>query len=171
MPENINYGFTGKWSKEIEEYGFTQIPNLLLHCHGHLGLTDGEMITLIHLLIFRFHEDSKVYPSILTLAGFSLKGYSTIQKRLKDLEDKGFIERIQRYYTSNIFNLEPCVIKLMEHHRICENLPRKRAFAIQNLESLDLSFLGNKEYEFLKRRNLEDIGISTSTSSSTLEII
>jgi hypothetical protein len=44
------YRFEKKWSFEVMMYGFTQIPNLLVCCQGHLAITDGEMITLISLL-------------------------------------------------------------------------------------------------------------------------
>lgn len=155
--ESKDYSFSGKWSPEIKELGFTQIPNVLIVCQEHLGLTDGELVTLVQLSMYRFHDNSIVYPSIATLARLSGNGYSTIQKRLKDLEDKGFIYRTQRYYSSNLYDLEPCVINLARHIRKCDYLPKKQVEQIQDMSDVLASFLSNKEDEHLKRQNLKHI--------------
>lgn len=151
---NTDYGFAEKWSPEIEIYNFTQVPNLLLACQGHLKLTDGELVTLIHLLKFWFNHDSRVYPSITTLSKFSHKGYSTIQKRLRTLEQKGFIKRRRTYKTSNTYDLIPCVVRLYKHQNICKSLPPKRGQYKSFLMNGHTSLLINKEDEYLKRLTL-----------------
>lgn len=147
------YGFSDKWSPDIDEYSFTQIPNLLLACQGHLRLTDGELLTLIHLLTYWFSYKSKVYPSIKTLTKFSSNGYSTIQKRLRTLEEKGFIKRVHKLGTSNTFDLVPCVKKLREHEKVCKQRPRIRAENAVKTIREPSSFTSNKEDEFLRRLN------------------
>ena len=161
--ESKDYTFSGKWSPRVKEFGFTQIPNVLIVCQKHLGLTDGELLTLVQLSMYRFHDNSIVYPSITTLARLSGKGYSTIQKRLKDLEDKDFIYRTQRYYSSNIYDLEPCVFKIVQHSQKCDYLPKKQVEQIRNMSDVLASFFSNKEDEHLKRQNLKHIRNSTGT--------
>ncbi len=150
--ENNNYKFAGKWSPEIGQYGFTQIPNLLFNCQGHLNLEDGELATLLQLLMFWFHHESRVYPSIATLAKASDKGYSTIQKRLKILEDKGFIKRHRKLGSSNTYDLTPCVACLYKHQKTCRGLPRRRSTLGAKTRHELTSYSDTKEYE-AKRRN------------------
>lgn len=154
--EDINYSFAQKWSPEIEQYNFTQIPNLLLGCQGHLGLKDGEMITLIHLLTFWFSGQERVFPSIRTLTKFSGNGYSTIQKRLRSLEDKGFLVRKHRMHTSNSYVLTGCIKQLIKHQRICESPPRSRSIAMLNLKRYHPYVITKKEYEVRKRTSADN---------------
>jgi hypothetical protein len=147
-----SYGFSEKWSPEIARYNFTQVPNILLSCQGHLELTDGEILTLIHLLTFWFSNKSKVYPSITTLTKFSCNSFATVQRRLRTLEKKGFIKRRHRKGTSNTFDLMPCTKKLKKHEKVCANPPRKQQGPVSVVRSVDTSFLMSKEYETQRRR-------------------
>lgn len=153
MKPTKEYGFSQKWSPEIEQYNFTQVPNLLLVCQGHLKLTDGELLTLIHLLTFWFSHEGHVYPSITTLGRFSHKGYSTVQKRLRVLEEKGFVKRRHKFGTSNTYDLTPCVAKLYKHQKFCSNLPHKRAVIGAKVKRLPSSLPINKEDQEPRRRN------------------
>ena len=153
---NVHFTFSEKWSHQIEQLSFTQVPNLLLRCQGHLKLTDGELLTLIHLTTFWFNSDSKVYPSITTLSRFSLKGYSTIQARLMNLERKGFVKRRHQLGTSNVYDLTQCVEKLNEHASVCDKLPQKQGVKILK-SSNPLSWISmSKEYEGLRRQSPEN---------------
>lgn len=156
------YSFSEKWSPEIKQYGFTQVPNLLLACQGHLKLKDGELLTLLQLLTFWFDHGGKVYPSIATLARFSHKGYSTVQKRLRTLEEKGFVKRRRKMGTSSTYDLTPCVIQLYQHQKACQNLPRRRSYLDVKMKHQPTSFTTNKQYES-KRRNSKEKGSSVST--------
>lgn len=147
------YDFSEKWSSEIAQYNFTQVPNLLLGCQGHLDLTDGELLTLIHLLTFWFSTKSRVFPSITTLTKFSHKGYSTIQKRLRILEEKGFVKRRYNFGTSNTFDLTPCVQKLRKHQKVCASPPHKQGDDPSNSSSVPTSNPSNKEYQHLRIPN------------------
>lgn len=155
------YGFSEKWSPEITKYGFTQVPNLLLACQGHLKLKDGELITLLQLLTFWFDHGGKVYPSIATLARFSHKGYSTVQKRLRTLEEKGFVKRRRKMGTSSTYDLTPCVTQLYRHQQACQNPPRRRSYVDVKVKHQPTSFTTNKQYE-PKRRNSKEKGSSVS---------
>lgn len=145
--DNGSYKFQDKWSYDINMHRFTQIPNMLLACQGHLKLTDGELLTMIHLMTFWFSTKSKIYPSITTLRRFSHKSYPTIQKRLKRLEDKGFIQRKHHLGTSNSYDLTKCVKKLNQHLRVCPTVHRKESlWYLLNYEP-PTSITINKEYE------------------------
>lgn len=121
MTEKIlDYSFASKWSNEVERQGYTQIPNILIKCQGHLGLSDGELITLIQLQSFWYHEKNRVFPSIKHLADYSGKSYNPIQKRLSSLEKKGFISKTQRFVNSNLYDLKPTISILNRHTAICK---------------------------------------------------
>lgn len=151
--DNENYSFAQKWTTEIEQYGFTQVPNALLKCQGHLGLTDGELVTLINLLHYWYRGKAKAFPSITTLTKFSGKNFSTLQKRLKSLEDKGFLVRQHRRNTSNTYVLTNCIKKLNKHLKVCPTPPRNRSVTMLNL-SRDPSYIyKSKEDEALRRTN------------------
>lgn len=114
------YGFSNKWSPETGANGFTQVPNILLTCQGSLHLTHGELVTLLQLMSFWFEHKSSVYPTIARLAKRSSKGYSTTQRNLKSLEDKGFIKRKHVFGSSNRYDLSPCAIRLHKHQGTCK---------------------------------------------------
>lgn len=120
---NIDFGY--KWSAELVEYGFTQIPNSLIRCQGHLDLKDGELVTLLQLMTFWFTSARKVYPSIATLSQYSGNGRSTIQRRLMYLEQKGFIARSRRFLKTNMYDLSPSA-KLLQKHLVECPYPKNR---------------------------------------------
>jgi predicted transcriptional regulator len=159
LPPDIEpdiYKFEQKWSPEIAIYNFTQVPNLLLNCQGHLGLTDGELLTLIHLLSHWYRHDSNIYPSINRLSKFSQKGYSTIQKRLKSLEDKEFIKRRYKQGTSSTYDVIPCIVKLYQHEKVCTDPPRLQSHYWEKASSPIPSLLKNKEDNYSRRLNFNN---------------
>jgi len=155
---DTNYRFKDKWSAEIDSFNFTQIPNLLLSCQGHLKLKDGELLTLIHLITFWYKKDGSIFPSINTLTKFSGNGYSTVQRRLRILEEKGFVERIQRLGTSSTYSLQPCIDKLLKHCKDCPSMTHSRGVVVSKSIGLPLSYLINKEDEGLSKQIKEKYG-------------
>ena len=156
MENNKEYSFSGKWSPEVKVYGFTQIPNLLLICQGHLELSDGEVITLLQLLTFWYRKDTPVFPSINRVAKRSYKGYSTTQRRLKSLEEKGFIERERKQGTSTRYDLRPCVTKLYLHQKVCKELSQKRDPLSVKVTKAPTSKTTYKEYEAQRKRKYKN---------------
>ena len=150
------YGFSDKWSPETEANGYTQVPNILLTCQGSLRLSHGELVTLLQLLSFQFEHKSMVYPSIARLAKRSGKGYSTTQRNLKSLEDKGFIKRKHVFGSTNRYDLTPCAIRLHEHQSICTlciTSAQKRGVNILKVNRLPYSKTTKKEYHSKKLNN------------------
>lgn len=156
MENSKEYSFSSKWSPEINEYGFTQVPNLLLVCQGHLGLTDGEVITLLQLLTFWYRKDTPVFPSINRVTRRSHKGYSTTQRRLKSLAEKGFIERERKKGTSTRYDLRPCVTKLYLHQKVCKEISQKRDSLNVKVTKQPTSKATYKEYEALRKRKYKN---------------
>lgn len=156
-PNEERYSFAKHWSPEIAEFNFTQVPNILLGCQGHLEITDGELLTLLHLLTFRFKPDSDIWPSITLLTRFSEKHFTTIQKRLRILEQKGFVKRIHIQGTSNRYDISPCIRKLNKHIKVCKHLPRKQAVPTAALTGLPSSYSSSKEDEDLNIQTKEKL--------------
>lgn len=150
MAKEIAITFVRQWTVETSELGFTQIPNLLITCQGHLKLSDGELVTLIELLKFWYEQDSRIYPSIDTLCRYSGRKYSTVQRRLKSLEKKGFITRKHRFATSDDYSVRPTVNKLYEHRKICTSISHFREDDWSDLSSLPSSVPTDKQYEAIK---------------------
>lgn len=168
---NKEYGFSSKWSTETEACGFTQVPNILLTCQGSLRLKHGELVTLLQLMSFWFEHSSKVYPSISRLAKRSSKGYSTTQRHLKSLEEKGFINRKHVRGSSNRYDLVPCVIRLHEHQKtctLCTKAVQKRGVHIVKVSKLPRSNTTNKEYPLKRLKNNTNSNFSGTSRLSDL---
>jgi hypothetical protein len=112
-----DYEFASKWGEVTAQHGFTQVPNLLLGCQGHLGLTDGEVITLVNLASFWFSKNGNIYPSIKTLTKFLVKVIQ-LYKRLRTLR------KVLNAFWQH--ELGPCIKKLTEHKKSCKSPPRKQ---------------------------------------------
>jgi hypothetical protein len=156
------FSFQRKWSPEIEAYGFLQVPNLLVTCQGHLGLSDGEFVVLMQLIKFWYHHGGEVYPSITTLSKYSNKGYSTTQRKLCSLERKGFIKRRRGLRVTNTYDLKYCAIKLYNHQKKCTEITQKRGVTVSKVSSTDTSISINKEYEAIRRQNLSHWSTNSS---------
>lgn len=151
--QNSESAFEKKWSPEIAKYGFTQIPNLLINCQGHLEITDNELVTLIQLISFWFNHDGQIYPSIARLSKYSLKGYSTIQARLKKLHSKDLIKIVPNIGNTNHYDIVPFINKLYEHQKSCKDPPYKQVGDNSDMSSPPSLFLRNKEYEPKRKFN------------------
>ena len=124
MKKEVAINFRRKWSNEVSELGFTQVPNLLITCQGHLGLKNGELIALLQLMKFWYDHDSRIFPAIDTLANYGGDSYPTAQRNLKNLEKKGFLKRQHRFGSSDNYDLNPCSEKLFEHVNLCPSVPQ-----------------------------------------------
>lgn len=165
------YGFSNKWSRETEANGFTQVPNILLTCQGKLCLTHGELVTLLQLMSFWFEHRGTVYPSIRRLAKRSSKGYSTTQRNLKSLEDKGFIKRRHVFGSSNRYDLTPCATKLHEHQSTCTQcvkVAQKRGVSISKVSTPPYSKTTEKEYPLKRPNNNTNVDFSGVSSTASL---
>lgn len=107
------------WGQNILSLGWTTIPNLLLRSQSKLGLSNSELVLVIHLISFIHQPFSRVYPSIELLAKRMDQDRRTIQRTVKRLEDKGFIRKKIRSNgkkdagMTNVYDLDPLMLKLI----------------------------------------------------------
>jgi DNA-binding transcriptional ArsR family regulator len=86
--------FTDRWGAAMND-GYLLFPRTLLWHQGELGLSDGEVVVLLNLLASWWDEADWPYPAVSTLAHRMKGSVRTVQRHLRTLEAKGFIERIR----------------------------------------------------------------------------
>src|SRR5690349_2877308 len=92
--------FRNKWSRQIERWGYTTMPNLLLDHQVALGIGSSELSMICHLLYYRW-DNSKPYPSAETLAKRSGLSVSSVRNNIRKLERKGLVRRVKRTGRTN----------------------------------------------------------------------
>ena len=113
-----------RWGNTVIEAGngWTAIPNFLLERQQALRIDPVQLNILLVLMKYWWNRGEEPYPSKKTIAEIVNRDRDTVRKHLKDLEDKGLIERIERYkpvsdgggQTSNEYSLEGLIKKLSE---------------------------------------------------------
>lgn len=73
--------------------GFVVIPSVLLQHQQELGLDCEEVVVLTNLLAHWYYDDRMPYPRTETIAKRAGISRRTVQRRLKQLEAKGFVKR------------------------------------------------------------------------------
>ncbi|MDK6876804.1 hypothetical protein QP359_09380, partial [Lactobacillus paragasseri] len=56
------------WGRSILVSGWTSVPNELLRNQSKLGLSNTELVLVIHLISFLHNADARVFPSIKHLS-------------------------------------------------------------------------------------------------------
>jgi len=108
------------WGQNILSLGWTTIPNLLLQSQSRLGLSNSELVLIIHLISFIHHPLSRVFPSIDFLAKRMDQDRRTIQRTIKRLEQKGFVRKRVRSSgkgdigMTNVYDLDPLMLELIK---------------------------------------------------------
>jgi len=127
-----------KWTAQVMKLGFTPLPSLLLRAQARLGLKPEQLNVLLQIVEHWWEADKVPFPSKDTLARRMGKSPRQVQRYLTQLEDAGFISRIERFngrkaQVSNGYDLGGLVAKLVdiepEFQKIAEQhrLRRKRA--------------------------------------------
>jgi len=101
----------------VIKLGYTVVPSLLLRAQAKLDLTPEQLNVLLQLAEHWWEADKEPYPSKETLARRMHKSPRQVQRYLTQLEDAGFIQRIERFLghkaqTSNAYSLRGLVEKL-----------------------------------------------------------
>jgi transposase len=107
-----------KWTAQVMKLGFTPLPNLLLRAQARLGLNPEQLNALLQIIEHWWEADKMPFPSKDTLARRMGKSPRQIQRYLTQLEDGGFISRIERFngrkaQVSNGYDLGGLVAKLV----------------------------------------------------------
>lgn len=109
---------TAAFGTDLFIHGVTFVPNLLLRCYRHIGLTESEMMLLLHLLRLRT-EEKELYPSLEVLGELMSGGRPQAERDLNSLKDKGVI-MVAHYFheghqtVSEGYDFEPLFEKLSE---------------------------------------------------------
>jgi len=100
-----NRSFAARWgSEQLFEEGFVSVPAAFLRLYSTLGLTNGEVLLILHLMSFKWNE-SAPFPSYKTLAERMGITSEMARRHAKGLEDKGLLVRVKRTGQSNAFDL------------------------------------------------------------------
>lgn len=103
--------FATKWSKDIETYGFAQVPHVLLRGLTST-LTPSEFMVLIELIMIYNYKGEAPYVSVGTLSLYTGMAKNTVRRQLRNLEAKRFIQRRHRTGQTNEYELEPLILQL-----------------------------------------------------------
>src|SRR5258708_25233247 len=106
-----------KWSAKVMKLGYTPLPNLLLRGQAKLKLTPLQFNITAQLLMHWWDADDYPYLAKETIGTRIGKSSRQEQRVLTQLEKKGHLKRIPRYFgkkqqTSNAFSLDGLVTKL-----------------------------------------------------------
>jgi predicted transcriptional regulator len=106
-----------KWSKPVMDAGWSAVPNILIEKQQALGLQPLDINIILHLLHYWWQPDNLPHPSVGTMATAIGVVPRTVQKRVKALEDLGFMKREERRHTAtgsttNLYNFEGLIEKL-----------------------------------------------------------
>lgn len=107
------------WGRTILGSGWTTVPNELLKNQSHLGISNSELVLLIHLISFMHSASAKIFPSIDSLAERMNQDRRTIQRTIQRLEDKELIRKRVRSTgktdvgMSNVYDISPLMLKLI----------------------------------------------------------
>lgn len=109
---------TAAFGTDLFMHGITFVPSLLLKWYRHMGLTESEMMLLLHLLRLRV-EDKALYPPAETLGELMSGGRTQAQQALESLRDKGIIAVTQYFHeeggaVTDGYDFEPLFEKLSE---------------------------------------------------------
>ena len=85
-----------KWGSDLMKAGWTMLPNTIFMRQRALGLDSMDINILIVLLSHWWKADNLPFPSKQKIADTIGCDPSTIRRRIKKMEDAGFIKRIQR---------------------------------------------------------------------------
>lgn len=108
-----------KWGKAVMDLGFSVFPSLIFRAQARLGLSPVQLVLLLHLADYWWHRAQMPYPSKAALAERMNLSPRQIQRYLTELEDGGFIKRVERFaghkgQQSNEYNLTGFVKKLQK---------------------------------------------------------
>lgn len=108
-----------KWGKAVMDLGYSTIPSLIFRAQARLGLSPVQLALLLHLVDYWWKRAQMPFPSKATLAERMNLGPRQIQRYLTELEDGGFIKRVERYaghkgQQSNEYDLTGLVKKLQK---------------------------------------------------------
>jgi hypothetical protein len=107
-----------KWTPAVIKLGYTTLPSLLLRAQAKLKINPVQLNVLIQLIEHWWEADKNPFPAKETIARRMNKSTRHIQRILTQLENVGYIKRIERFLghkaqTSNAYSFDGLVKKLV----------------------------------------------------------
>lgn len=109
---------TAAFGSDLVLEGFTSIPNKLIKMYSRIGITDFQMLLLVHLIRFVV-EERECYPNPEMIADLMESTSAKVKKELADLLDKEIIT-VSEYYDKNNnmvfdgYDLEPLFLRVSD---------------------------------------------------------
>ncbi len=160
--QNVN--ITATFGSELMLKGITSLPNILLKVYSRVGITDFQMMILIHLIRLKV-EERKFYPAPEIIAKYMESDPSKIKRELMVLLEKEMIA-VSIYYDSerNIifkgYDFEPLFLKVSdiwagirareieESEKLLKSVALGQGFANYNLHHEAAGLISTFEKEF-----------------------
>lgn len=105
------HSFANRWSKAIEEHGYTSLPTLLLFKRTSLNISVPELHIVLCIESFRWDKRNP-WPSMNSIAKRAQRSTRATRNHISSLEKKGLIKRKYHTGTSSSYSLEPLIAKL-----------------------------------------------------------
>jgi DNA replication protein len=132
--------------------GLISIPNTLLKTYSRIGITDFQMMLLIHLIRFVV-EEKECYPDPEMIAQYMESTPKKIEKELADLLEKEIIA-VSEYYdkrnneTFDGFDFEPLFLKLSD---VWANIRASDIEETERLLKVDIIDHGFQDYRMSEK--------------------
>lgn len=97
-----------RWTPSLVEAGFIPVARSFLRLYAKLQppLTTSEAILVVHLMDFK-RDERHPYPSYKRLGSYMGVSDKAIRKTARNLQNKGYLRRVERTGTSSLFDLRP----------------------------------------------------------------
>lgn len=125
MDNSQSAKFAAKWPESVANRGFAPVPKCLITCMSDLGLKPQEAAVLFNVIERCWKAGDKAWCSVGYFATNIGRQDSATRAITSSLAQKGFLEKEQRYNTSNTYSLEPLAEKLAEHMPNCRHGAKK----------------------------------------------
>lgn len=115
--------FIDKWPPELQSYGYTQVPNLLIEHQHDMKITNSEFVVLLGILRHR-QSPRPSWPGPKRLGRYNGLKKLAIQINIRSLKDKGIMNLDHRAGTTSRYDITPLQTKLLSYaHRIKKPIP------------------------------------------------
>lgn len=98
-----------KWGRQVMDQGFCILPSLLFRAQSRLGLKATHLALILQLAEFWWYDDNLPWPKKQTIAERMGLKEKQVQRIVRDLEQRGYIQRNTRMtphgQTSNAYDL------------------------------------------------------------------
>lgn len=151
-----DYNFTKKWTRSIENHGFTMVPNLLLESIPRFHLTPTDICVIFILMKYQW-DSRNPYPAVSTIANLIDKSPRTIQMTLERLIRKNVVRIKYRTGTTSEYDFTPLRERL--DVMAMNSLPRRNKLheVTKNNAEADMKYSSHKEYAANKTQRIKPI--------------